>query len=523
MNGRFIALLLAPFICMAQPCDTAPAHKRYAFVIGNGNYTNLPSPPAAVADSEAVRRALESVDFVVTLVENASMPDLFDKDQKGFLEKVQPGDIAFFYYAGHVVQGPGEDDFLLPVNFDLSESITDAFSLTRFLQDLNKRGPGVTVLMIEGPRPVGRPILGAVGAGLIVPDLREMGRILFAMSAQQGAMVDASPGVAVDLFTKALAQRLQIPGLTLTEVFEKARQDVIDETKQHQLPRVDPISSGGFCFLPPVTKVETPAPAEPVKPVVLVETVPNNRRDHEEYVRIPPGTFKMGCVPRDSKCKADEKPQHEVTLTNGFWMGRNEVEVRAFLKFWRETAKKKTAPRQAPTDYRGWIRDNLPMVRVTWEEARDYCQWAGGRLSTEAEWEYAARAGATDEIYPMNSENSRDKANFAGTQGNDTFLGVAPVRSFDPNGFNLYDMLGNVWEWVWDFYDPSYYQKSPAVDPKGPEAGKEHIVRGGSFESDWHEHLRLSFRLAQAGENFKTGFRCALDDTPATRQLLGVP
>ncbi len=275
--------------------------------------------------------------------------------------------------------------------------------------------------------------------------------------------------------------------------------------------------------MPPVTKVETPAPAEPVKPVVLVETVPNNRRDHEEYVRIPPGTFKMGCVPRDSKCKADEKPQHEVTLTNGFWMGRNEVEVRAFLKFWRETAKKKTAPRQAPTDYRGWIRDNHPMVRVTWEEARDYCQWAGGRLSTEAEWEYAARAGATDEIYPMNSENSRDKANFAGTQGNDTFLGVAPVRSFDPNGFNLYDMLGNVWEWVWDFYDPSYYQKSPAVDPKGPEAGKEHIVRGGSFESDWHEHLRLSFRLAQAGENFKTGFRCALDDTPATRQLLGVP
>ena len=80
--------------------------------------------------------------------------------------------------------------------------------------------------------------------------------------------------------------------------------------------------------MPPVTKVETPAPAEPVKPVVLVETVPNNRRDHEEYVRIPPGTFKMGCVPRDSKCKADEKPQHEVTLTNGFWMGRNEVNAR---------------------------------------------------------------------------------------------------------------------------------------------------------------------------------------------------
>jgi formylglycine-generating enzyme required for sulfatase activity len=469
----------------------------------------------AVSDAQTIKHALESVGFAVTLVEDARMPDLFDKDMKGFLETVQPGDIAFFYYAGHAVQGAGEDNFLLPVNFDPATSITDAFSLTRFLQDLNERKPGRTVVMIEGPRPVGKPIPGATGAGLIVPELRDMGRILFAMSAQQGAMVDASPEVVVDPFTKAVVKQLEMPGLTLTEIFERARQEVIDETKQHQLPTVDQISSEGFCFRPPIA-------IEPVKPIV-VETVPNNRRDHEEYVRIPPGTFKMGCVPSDTKCKADEKPQHEVTLTNGFWMGRNEVEVRAFLKFWKETAKKKSPPRQAPPDYRGWTLGDLPMVRVTWEEARDYCRWAGGRLPTEAEWEYAARAGASDEIYPLNSENSRDKANFAGTQGNDTFLGVAPVRSFDPNGYNLYDMLGNVWEWVWDWYDPNYYQNSPKVDPNGPVAGKEHIVRGGSFESKWQEHLRLSVRWPQVGENFKTGFRCVLEDTPAARQLLGVP
>jgi formylglycine-generating enzyme required for sulfatase activity len=204
-------------------------------------------------------------------------------------------------------------------------------------------------------------------------------------------------------------------------------------------------------------------------------------------------------------------------------MGRNEVEVGHFLRLWKQTGtKKKNYPLQAPPDYRGWIRDNLPMVRVSWEQARDYCTWVGGRLPTEAEWEYAARAGAADEIYPLNSENSRDKANFAGTKGNDTFDGVAPVRSFDPSGFNLYDMAGNVWEWVFDWYSPNYYQQSPPVDPQGPPAGKEHITRGGSFEDSWQDDLRLSRRLPQSGEKFKTGFRCVLDDTPATRELLEV-
>ena len=527
MIMRLAILLLGATLCAAQTCDTAPTQKRFAFVVANGKYASLPSAPTAIDDSRAMAHALEGAGFAVTTIENGLMPDLLDKDQTGFLEKVQPGDIVFFYYAGHVVQGKDEGSWILPVNFNPSKDLdTQVYSLRRFLDDLSDRKPGLTVVMIEGPRPVGRPIAG-VGAGLIVPDLRDMGKILFAMSAHAGEVVDASPGVAVDLFTKAVAQHLETPGLTLPGVFEQARQDVIGETHQHQLPEVQQISADGVCFVAPIVKPEPPPtkvePPTVVKQVVVVETVPNNKRDHEEYVRIPAGTFKMGCVPSDTKCKADEKPQHEVTISKDYWMGRNEVQVGPFLRYWRQSGtKKKTFPPQAPPDYRGWIRDNLPMVRVSWEQARDYCTFVGGRLPTEAEWEYAARAGAADEIYPLNSENSRDKANFAGTKGNDTFDGVAPVASFDPSGFNLYDMAGNVWEWVSDWYDPSYYQKSPSTDPPGPPTGKEHIVRGGSFESSWQEHLRLSLRFPQAGESFKIGFRCVLDDTPATRELLGV-
>ena len=150
------------------------------------------------------------------------------------------------------------------------------------------------------------------------------------------------------------------------------------------------------------------------------------------------------------------------------------------------------------------------MVLVSWGDAQKFCEAAGGRLPTEAEWEYAARSGKDDTVYPLNSENSRDKANFYGKQGNDTYEEVAPVHSFDPNGFNVYDMAGNVWEWVSDWYDPNSYKTSSLRNPTGPPRGDYKVVRGGSWGSgpkdlrstDRETHLP-SFR------GYGTGFRCA--------------
>ena len=272
---------------------------------------------------------------------------------------------------------------------------------------------------------------------------------------------------------------------------------------------------------------EPPAPA-PLPPKIEVtaaaksaqrDTVPTNTRDREEYVHIKPGKFKMGCVPSDQKCGPEENPQHEVVISKGFWMGRTEVEVSAYKKF--SEAKKVKMP-SAPNDNRGWRASSYPMVLVPWDQAKAYCEWAGGRLPTEAEWEYAYRAGGTDQIYPLNDENSRDKANFYGTKGNDNFEGSAPVHSFDANPFNLFDMAGNVWEWTQDFYSPTYYSESPALDPQGPKTGKEHVMRGGSFESKWQDHLRLSARKSQSGPAYNVGFRCVLEDSDATQKLLNL-
>jgi formylglycine-generating enzyme required for sulfatase activity len=244
-------------------------------------------------------------------------------------------------------------------------------------------------------------------------------------------------------------------------------------------------------------------------------------------VWIPPGKFLMGCItatspgiPPDPRCHPDEKPQHEVTLSQGFWMGRTEVTVGSYKRYTQKAngprGKKLTMPRLE----REWSADDYPMGDVVWEQAAAYCKWAGGRLPTEAEWEYAARGGKDGEIYPLDSSDSRSKANFAG----DTYDGLAPVGKFDPNRFGLYDMAGNVWEWANDWFSASYFAADAVTDPKGPATGKEHVIRGGSYDSKPEEYLRISYRKGYGSVPTPgVGFRCVIDDTPDSRKLLPAP
>jgi sulfatase modifying factor 1 len=510
-----LAAFFLPILCLAQE-----APRRYALVVGNSSYSGLPALPGAVAEARRMNSVLQNAGFSVMLVENATMPELLARDEAGFLRTVHPGDVVFFYYSGYAVQGEDEDDYLLPVNFDPASDVKDGtFRLTRLLQDLAAKKIGLKMVMLEGPRRLEAPVKGATGLGLVAPDTREIGETLFAMAAQPGQVVAPSADSQGSLFTQAVAEQLGKPGSSPAEAFELARQDVIRRTGQRQIPFVNSvIVTEGFYFHPPVVK---PPPPE-VSPTVIVQrvdTVPTNPRDREEYVFILPGKFKMGCVPADTRCEANEKPQHEVTIGKGFWLGRTEVEVSSFQRF--AEGNKLKMPR-APTYNSGWKTTNYPMVLVAWDQARAFCAWTGGRLPTEAEWEYAARGGVADEVYPLNDENSRDKANFYGKRGNDRFEEAAPVRSFDANPFNLFDMAGNVWEWAEDWFSPAYYAESPASDPHGPATGKEHVVRGGSFESDPKQHLRLSFRRSQGGAAYHVGFRCVLDDNEATKKLLNV-
>jgi formylglycine-generating enzyme required for sulfatase activity len=230
------------------------------------------------------------------------------------------------------------------------------------------------------------------------------------------------------------------------------------------------------------------APKEAVKPARQAGATRVNAKDGLTYVWIPPGTFQMGCSVEDTECEDNEKPAHRVTITRGFWIGQTEVTQEAWKKVMGTN----------PSYVNG---AKLPVENVGWEEAKTYCGVAGMRLPTEAEWEYAARAGSSGSRYG-------DLAVIAWFHGNS---GVAPheVGQKPANRFGLHDMLGNVGEWVADWF-ANQYPPGNATDPKGPATGTFRTLRGGSF---FHgpRFTRASSRMGFLPTGHRTidGVRCA--------------
>jgi formylglycine-generating enzyme required for sulfatase activity len=245
--------------------------------------------------------------------------------------------------------------------------------------------------------------------------------------------------------------------------------------------------------------------APEASPVLAQENTKVNPQDGLTYVWIPPGTFMMGCSAKDAACKDrdDERPSHEVTISKGFWIGQTEVTVGAYQSF--AAARKRQMP-VAPSFDSSWVNTSMPIAGLSWNDADAYCSWAGGRLPSEAEWEYAARGpgpgpSVLDQVAWYNF-NSGSQAHAVGQK--------------DANGFGLHDMLGNVSEWVNDWYDKHYYQNSPSQDPPGPARGQDRVVRGGSWGSNPGD-VRVSRRVRSNpgnGYHYIVGVRCGGDVFP---------
>jgi formylglycine-generating enzyme required for sulfatase activity len=219
------------------------------------------------------------------------------------------------------------------------------------------------------------------------------------------------------------------------------------------------------------------------------------------WATIPAGTFQMGCVPADRRCNSDEVPRHAVKLTRPFELMVTEVTVKMYRAVLSDVEE------QPP-----WSTPEHPVVIVTWDEAATFCEAIGGRLPTEAEWEYAARSGREGAIFPWGDEVPSDEPHSPKGAVFESDR-AQPVRTFGPNGYGLFDMAGNVWEWTADA--STLYTAEARVDPEGALAGSTRVVRGGAFADD-SSNLRVSNRTPnqQSRINVNVGFRCARDVEP---------
>jgi formylglycine-generating enzyme required for sulfatase activity len=228
--------------------------------------------------------------------------------------------------------------------------------------------------------------------------------------------------------------------------------------------------------------------------------VPHHERS---MAMVPAGEFIMGSATGD----ADEQPVRRIYV-DAFSMDRYQVSVGQYAKFLESTSQ------AAPPDWSIMNKSrhqNRPVVNVDWADATAYCTWAGKRLPTEAEWEKAAR-GADGRTYPWGNElPSGFHANMKKEKWSDHYV-LSPVGMYEEgkSPYGIYDMAGNVWEWVSDWYDQDYYASSPSKNPTGPPMGTHKVIRGGSWGSG-PKDLRSTDRDTHlpSARGMGTGFRCA--------------
>lgn len=220
-------------------------------------------------------------------------------------------------------------------------------------------------------------------------------------------------------------------------------------------------------------------------------------------VLIPAGNFIMG---KNTGNPSDWQPEHPVSI-DAFYLDRYEVTNKQYYEFCIKTNSPLPEFWGSPQFKCSLDYPDHPVTGISYLNAEKYAKWAGKRLPTEAEWEYASRGGMQSRNFPWGDQIDSTKANYG-----KKFKTTLKVGSFKPNAYGIFDMSGNVWEWTSDNYGDDYYSKSPARNPKGPANSRFKVIRGGS----WHSGamcLQTYYRngLSASWVDFAVGFRCAGD------------
>jgi formylglycine-generating enzyme required for sulfatase activity len=431
--------------------------KRLALVMGNANYQNGGSLANPLNDADDMAKALQSVGFEVILKTDVKYQDAINAIND-FVKRLPNYEVGLFYFAGQAVETQNSN-YLLPVDVSLQneeDAEVKCINVQRVLAKMEGAKKLVNIMILDASRHNPFPRKWSRSSGQRDVDYGS----LIAYATAPGKTVWDGYG-RNSLYTGALLKYLTLPGLSITEVFKKTRQQVIKDSDARQIPWESGYLISNFYFQEGGKVVNnSTTTTEVVKPE------PKKTTDLSGMVYVEGGTFQMG----SNEGGDDEKPAHSVTLSS-FYLSKYEVTVAEYRKFCQATQH--AMPEKTPIW--GW-QDSHPMVYVTWEDAEAYCKWAGGRLPTEAEWEYAARGGNKSQGYQYAGANELDKvAWYTDNSGNKPHS----VGEKLPNELGLYDMSGNVSEWCSDW--SGAYSATAQTNPQGPTNGPYRCLRGGSW------------------------------------------
>ncbi len=568
-------------ILAAAGLQLAPAHAaRLALVIGNRDYATgaLKNP---VNDAEAISNALGGrggLGFQVTLVKNLKRDDI-GRTVEGFANRIRPGDEVVVFYAGHGLQVKGVNylpavDARIQVESDVA---LNSLNLNQLLDRLDEAKAGVRLLLVDACRdnPYTRGFR-STARGLARVEGAPSGTLMH-FATKPGGVADDGNG-ANGLYTTHLLRHLRTPGLPVESMLKRVASDVRQASRGAQQPWTEGALEGEFYFAGAASAVgaaPVPAPApqpaaaipEPartaVAPLVFVPLAPatsgagsvvKDCADCPPLVVLPQGSFQMGSPTYEKDRDDGEGPLHEVRIGYRLAVGKYEVSRGEFGRFVQATSYRTEAERGdgcfawSSSDLKshaaGYWRqpgfkqdDSHPVVCVSWNDTQAYLAWLNDRnpgrdyrLLSEAEWEYAARAGQGNRRYPWGDDlndtqrcmyaNGADRSakeqgpgvsGLAAANCSDGHANTAAGDAQRPNAFGLHHMHGNVQEWVQDLWHLNYTE-APIDGSAWLLAGEasRRVLRGGSWIGGPRDR-RSAYRIAYTPDdrNDYTGFRIA--------------
>jgi sulfatase modifying factor 1 len=573
-RARCALALVLPALALPLLPAQQPGGQKYAVLVGINHYQHdrLRDLQYAEADATELADVLKAAGYTVTLL-TGSAKDADKQPTKANVEKhlhealrlCRKGDTALVAFAGHGLQFDGQADaFFCPLDARPFKDEADSLvSLGKVYQELDKSFAGMKVLLVDACRDdpdAGRGSRGGVNADT-APRPPQGVAALFSCRAGERAFEDdrLKHGVFFHHVLQGLkGQAKDADGeVTFTGlagyVMRRVSRDV--PTLIGGGARQSPNLKADYSTEPVLLAIKdvVPAPGSDIGKVKPADgkTITLDLGDGVamEFVRIPAGEFLMG-LPDDGVVVLEERPRHRVRISRGFCLGRYHVTRGQFRRFVEDAGYRTSAESNGlgSIGYNGdtgesemikgctWKNtgfeqtDEHPVVCVSWNDAQEFCKWLAkksGRkcgLPTEAEWEYACRAGTTTRYYHGddpeglarvgNVADGTAKKRFPSwttISAEDGYVFTSPVGRFKPNGFGLYDMHGNAGQWCQDRYGDNYYNESPNVDPEGPSEGPLRVRRGGSFQSSWVGCGAASrYGDGPAGGYTFIGFRVAL-------------